>query len=189
MGARGRVVGRAASPGVAGPFVDESDAPLVCQVERGGSIDPYPSSTRPAIPGGCGRATGTAAGSPSSCGRRRSRTTACRSRGRPWRSSSRHSANWWEGPEYAIGYALCESPAGPCERVGDGEWVVGTDTVWGPGGQAFVTDPAGDPWLAYDAWTGPVATYAEGGVRSLRVDRLRLDGGLLVLDGPTDGPR
>ena len=33
-----------------------------------------------------------------------------------------YSGNWWESPAYALGYAVCESPLGPCVKPLDEPW-------------------------------------------------------------------
>jgi hypothetical protein len=51
----------------------------------------------------------------------------------------------------------------------------------GPGGQEFFRDRHGEPWIAYHAWTAPLSSYAAGGVRSLRVDRVQSRDGVLEI--------
>src|SRR5829696_4056518 len=50
-----------------------------------------------------------------------------------------YSANWWESHEYAIGYAVCETVTGPCEKPLDEPWVDYEAPVMGPGGESFFT--------------------------------------------------
>jgi hypothetical protein len=51
----------------------------------------------------------------------------------------------------------------------------------GPGGQEFFRDRYGEPWIAYHSWTTPLTSYASGGVRSLRVDRVEIKDGSLAI--------
>jgi hypothetical protein len=97
-----------------------------------------------------------------------------------------YSANNYQSAAYAMGYATCLSPTGPCENVSvDGAAIFSEASALGPGGGSFFDDARGDHWLVYHAWTAPQTTYAGGGMRSLRVDRLVYDGGALSLAGPT----
>jgi beta-xylosidase len=92
-----------------------------------------------------------------------------------------YSANWYESADYAIGYATCVSPAGPCTKSsGDHALVQSSKALLGPGGQEFFNDETGATWMAYHAWPAPNATYASGGARALRVTRLHFAG-----DDPT----
>jgi hypothetical protein len=85
-----------------------------------------------------------------------------------------------------MGYATCLSPSGPCENVSiDGAAIFSEGSALGPGGGSFFDDVLGRHWLVYHAWTAPQTTYAGGGMRSLRIDRLVYDGGALSLAGPT----
>ena len=97
-----------------------------------------------------------------------------------------YSANNYESASYAMGYATCLSPTGPCMNVSvNGPFVSSAGVALGPGGGEFFADTQGVLWLAYHAWTAPTTTYAGGGARSFRIDRLETDGGVLSLDGPT----
>jgi GH43 family beta-xylosidase len=77
-----------------------------------------------------------------------------------------YSGNYLASTAYAIGYALCAGPLGPCvkQSVG-GPWFGGSTQAQGPGEESFFTDSDGDTYMAYSAW-GPNATgYPHGGVR------------------------
>ena len=65
-----------------------------------------------------------------------------------------------------------------------------TIAALGPGGWEFFEDTLGGLRLVYHAWTAPKTTYAGGGARSMRVDRLSVsDAGVLSLQGPTTTPQ
>jgi beta-xylosidase len=101
-----------------------------------------------------------------------------------------YSANNYESAAYSMGYATCLSPTGPCENVSvNGPFVSSAGAALGPGGGEFFEDEAGGRWLVYHSWTAPTTTYAGGGARSMRVDRLQFDGGALSLLGPTTTPQ
>jgi beta-xylosidase len=84
-----------------------------------------------------------------------------------------YSANWYESARYAIGYATCDGPLGPCEKVTtEAPLLASHGAALGPGGQEFFTDARGLTWMAYHAWTAPHTAYAEGGARVLRLARV-----------------
>jgi hypothetical protein len=85
-----------------------------------------------------------------------------------------YSANWYEGRDYAVGYALCESASGPCVKPLDGPVLASAGDVAGPGGASFFRDGDGTLWIAYHAWTEPVVGYA-GGKRSLHLARVEFE--------------
>jgi Glycosyl hydrolases family 43 len=185
-------IGAATASAAAGPYV-AADTPLVCQVALGGSIDPYPFRdadgtvsllwkndgnccggrtalwSQPLAPDGL-----ALAGDP----------VEILAKDRPWeeplvenpamvlvdgRYHLLYSCGWWESQTYAVGHAVCDSPRGPCAKVGDAPILASGAEVWGPGGQAVFFDREGAPRLAYHGWTAPFATYAAGGSRTLRV--------------------
>jgi beta-xylosidase len=191
----------ATAAGPRGPFVDRSAAPLVFQLDRGGSIDPSPFSDGDTLYllwksddnaldrasslwiQGLGADGLTVAGDPTELLRH----------DRGWErplieapSMLRHddtyylfySANWWESDRYAIGYATGPSPRGPFTKATRWRPWLGTHgSARGPGGQAFVTDPAGAQWMAYHAWSGRRVGYGAGGARALWMARVELGDG------------
>ena len=99
-----------------------------------------------------------------------------------------YSGNWWESHEYAVGYAICETVTGPCEKPLDEPWFKYEAPVMGPGGQMFFTDFEGNLWMAYHAWTGADVGYPEG-ERSLHIDLITFEGDKPVTNGPTYTPQ
>ena len=92
-----------------------------------------------------------------------------------------YSANWYESARYAIGYATCAGPAGPCtKKTTDHPLVYSGADALGPGGEEFFTDSSGATWMAYHAWNAPDASYAGGSARSLRLAPVRFDSGPLI---------
>jgi beta-xylosidase len=84
-----------------------------------------------------------------------------------------YSANQFESADYAIGYAICESPLGPCRKVTlDRPLFASQGTLLGPGGQEPFEDAHGDLWVAFHAWGTDATTYALGGARRLHFARL-----------------
>lgn len=96
-----------------------------------------------------------------------------------------YSANWWEGPDYAVGYAVCETPMGPCTKPADAPILQSgwEGTLRGPGGETIFTDAGGNLWLAYHAWTAPNVGYPSGN-RSLHIDLLHFVNGVPVVGNP-----
>lgn len=100
-----------------------------------------------------------------------------------------YSGNWWESLDYAIGYAVCETVKGPCEKPLNKPWFQYKAPVMGPGGEAFFTDAEGNLWMAYHAWTGANVGYSGGGQRSLRIDLVTFEGDQPLTNGPTFTPQ
>jgi hypothetical protein len=191
-------IGVATPPAVAGRYTP-ADAPLVCDLDRGGSIDP----SFVADGGGlwllykddgncCGWPTtlhsvpltpdGTAlAGEPSDL----------MAADRPWegdlveapsmkRVGDRwlllYSANRWDSPDYAVGAAWCASPAGPCEKQDDPVLAAGGG-LDGPGGVEFVSGGGADRDLVtFHAWPAGAVGYGDGSTRRLQVGHVEVDG-------------
>lgn len=213
-------IGRAIATSPAGPYVDDSSGPFVCQVGGQaalcGSIDASPfvgpngdayllwksDENAPACAGDArlwGQRLGvdgiSLLGSPTELLRR----------DRGWempliegpsmlahdgRYYLFYSAGWWESSSYAIGYAVCATPLGPCaKRTEDGPLVKSGGEALGPGGQEFFNDAAGKTWMAYHGWSSPIVGYQNGGGRSLRIDPIAFDGEAPVVAGPTTSPR
>ncbi|AKV02008.1 glycoside hydrolase, family 43 [Labilithrix luteola] len=213
-------IGRAMADRPEGPFVDESDAPLICQVagEQAmcGSIDPSPfvdddgnafllwKSDENAEP--CRADARLWSQKLAADGLRlEGLPSALLRRDKTWEqpliegpSMAKHdgkyylfySANWWESPNYAVGYATCSGPVGPCEKQSlDAPLVASRDGALGPGGQEFFTDTSGTLWMAYHGWSSPIVGYSNGGARALRIDPISFAGGVPTLAGPTTTPQ
>jgi beta-xylosidase len=189
-------IGRAESGRPAGPFIDSSAAPFICQRELGGSIDASvvrDSSGQVHLlwknDGNCcgvevvlwsqrlaadGRAL---IGQPASLlvrdrpweGRLIEAPTMWREDGR-WRLL--YSANLWDSDHYAVGYAECDSPLGPCRKMGEGPVMASDAATAGPGGAEVFSDRDGGRWVAYHGWTVGTVGYGSGGSRSFRLDRV-----------------
>jgi beta-xylosidase len=177
-------VATSASP--LGPFVDRTSRPVVCDGDEAGSIDPEPfvdpASGQPYLvwksEGEAGRrptriwaqrldARGTALlpGAP----RRQLLQTAMswegpiienpsmvRYGGRWWLF---YSGNDWASARYAVGYARCAGPLGPCTRASRTPLLRSTATTLGPGGASAFLDAAGHLRLAHHGWNAPYTDY------------------------------
>lgn len=195
-------IGRAVAARPEGPYVDDSAEPLVCQTDLCGSIDASPFVDREGRAhllwksdenaDACRAAPrlwsqelaedGLAlVGSP----------TALLTMDRPWEApiieapsmiekDGRHylfySGGRYEGPGYAVGWASCAGPKGPCvKKTTDAPLLRSDGALLGPGGQELFDDAAGGTWMAYHAWTAPRTSYAAGGARALRLARVTFD--------------
>jgi beta-xylosidase len=200
-GASGRqCVSLATSALPGGPFADTSTAPLLCQVQNGGSIDPSPylASNGTAYllwksdDNALGRRTQLWSQQLSSDGRSLvGSRVAMLTQSRSWQSPAIegptmvaagglyylfYGAGAWDSTNASIGYARCTSPLGPCVNASiSGPWMASHGTALGPSGPEVFVDATGATRLAYHAWTGAVG-YQNGGVRSLWIDTLRFSG-------------
>lgn len=196
-------IGRAVSSVPQGPYVDSNSQPILCQVARGGSIDASPfvdDDNRPYLywksEGVAGREPTRIWAAPLSNdglslagpGRELLRTD------RAWegpiieapsmvREGGRYvlfySGNRWESSSYAIGWASCARPTGPCSKAA-GPLLTSRAGAEGPGGQETFRDPGGRLWFAYHAWSAPRIGYPHG-ARTLRLLRLSVRNGVPAL--------
>ena len=74
-----------------------------------------------------------------------------------------YSGNDWDTANYAISYAVCTTPMGPCVKPNAGPWLTGSPTAQGPGSPSVFTDEQGETWLALHSWVG-----ARSGTRRAR---------------------
>ena len=84
------------------------------------------------------------------------------------------SGNRWDSTAYAIGYAHCAGPLGPCQQAA-GPWIASQGQVHGPGGADVFRDTHDRPWMVFHAWIGPVG-YPRG-ARSLLVVAINVTDG------------
>jgi beta-xylosidase len=195
-----------------GPFTDPADEAFICQSDLGGSIDAYPFRdddgklylfwkndgnccglevalwVQELSPDGL-----TLVGEP----------VKLLIRDQPWerplienpamvKNGDRYylfySGNWWESHQYAVGYGVCETVTGPCEKPLNEPWFEFKPPVMGPGGEAFFTDTEGNLWMAYHAWTGVDVGYPAG-KRSLHIDLVTFEDDKPVTHGPSSTPQ
>ena len=195
-----------------GPFRDESNKPFICQRELGGSIDAYPFRDVDGQLYLYWKNDGNCCGLPVGLWVQPLSDDGLELIGEPVELIQRdqaweiplienpamvendgsyylfYSGNWWESHLYAVGYALCESPVGPCEKPRDEPIFQFNQGVFGPGGQAFFEDDEGDLVMAYHGWTPPKVGYPEG-QRSLHIDPVTFEDGVPVITGPTSDPQ
>jgi beta-xylosidase len=197
-----KCIGRAVAREPLGPFADPAKESLVCQSTLGGSIDPSPFRDDGELYL-LWKNDGNAIGVPTQIYAQRLSPDGLRLVGRrttiekndvPWEASVvegpmlwKHdghyflfySGNVYSGAGYAVGYATCRSPLGPCKDAAENPILETTCGARGPGHDALIEDAAGQTWIVYHAWD---AAYSK---RQLWIDRLDWKDGKPVVDGPT----
>ena len=197
--ARVPCIGVAVSASLLGPFVSPWGSPLMCQPDRGGSIDPSVFRDDDGTPWLVWKSEGNPFGEPSRIWSQRLSGDGLGFVGpaayllrtdQPWedgvvenpsmvRIGGRlhlfYSGNHWEGGGYAINDATCATPFGPCTKAA-GPWLASGPAVAGPGGQEFMRFLDGTVLMTYHGWTPGQVGYPAGR-RSLRVDRVEVSNG------------
>lgn len=192
-------VSRAVSSSPTGPFVDDSAAPFVCQDELGGTIDPSVVVDGDGQPWLLFKNDGNCCEVATSIWSARLSEDGLSTVGEyhellaaedDWEGDLIegpsmlvdgdtyllfYSANAWDTSKYAIGYARCRSPAGPCVRE-DGPWKASTAFARGPGGQEFFS-ALDQLWMVYAAWEPGQIGYPDG-ARRLYLDVVEVRDGV-----------
>ena len=202
-------VATAAAP--EGPFVDTTLAPLVCDKDPGGSIDPFPY-----VDPGNGKAylVWKAEGHPGVAPQRLiaqqlrpdglafapgSSPNVLLQPDRPWEAGVVenpgmvtyrgvhylfYSGNHWNTAAYAEGVAVCRTPLGPCTKQGPGPLMGSSGDRFGSAGASPFIGAAGKLRLAYHYWQAPHASYERGGYRRLGIATVHVGpGGRLSVTG------
>ncbi len=166
---------RSAQP--TGPYVDTSAGPFICQPQLGGSIDPSPT----VVWGGGAyvlwKSEGESVHSVSRIWAQQFEPETLALIGGPalllsadraWESGViegpsmtfvggtwmlMYSGNHWGEPDYAVGYATCDSPMGPCRKPADNIALASGDRVAGPGGAEFFHALDGSIGVALAGWS------------------------------------
>lgn len=99
-----------------------------------------------------------------------------------------YSGAYWATGRYAMGFARCDGPLGPCREMSPGRpWVATTGDVVGPGAGSVFASPDGVLRLAYHAWSGGPG-YGAGGQRLLHIETIDVGAnGPALLDRPPAG--
>jgi beta-xylosidase len=196
-----------------GPFTDDSAGPLVCQRQLGGSIDPHRFVDADGVTWLLWKNDGNAIGRPTDLWAQRLSGDGLKVTGTPRRLGLRndqpwegdlieaptvvreggtyyliYSANSYDSERYAVGYATAPALLGPWTKAAGNPVLRSAGAAAGPGGQSVV-ETGGRRWLAYHAWGSELVGDAQGGQRSLWLDRLELGGGKARVAGPTDRPQ
>jgi beta-xylosidase len=191
--------GVALSP--AGPFIDDSGGPLMCQPELGGSIDPSPfiddngrayllwKAESQAIWSQALTADGLGL-----TGEPHTLISADRSFERGvveapsmFREGGTYflvyAAADWNSRRYTTAYATCAGPAGPCSKPANGRILSSGSHLAGPGGVEVFRDGDGALWVAFHAFSEPNVGYPSS--RFLHLAPLRVSGGGLSIEAST----
>lgn len=171
-----------------GPFTDNTAGPLVCDVQGdpNGSIDPQPFVDTDATPWLVWKSEGVPGSEPTRTWVERldasgtgfapgTAPTALLETTGAWENDVTenpamvrwngqlylfYSAGNWQSASYAIGYATCASPLGPCSKVTqNGPLLASNGPRLGPGGPAPFVDANGRLMLGYHYWLAPYVGY------------------------------
>ena len=199
----GQCIGRAVAENPIGPFRDRWDEPLVCRRDEGGSIDAAPFRDEDGSLYLYWKNDGNAIGRTTWIWGQRLSPAGTALAGKPrrlvsndagwegavveaptmWREDGRYvlffSGEAYDGELYAVGYATCAGPLGPCTDAPENPILKTGCGARGPGHQAVVRDGDGATWLVYHAWD---ARFER---RRLWIDRLRWEDGRPAVAGPT----
>jgi arabinan endo-1,5-alpha-L-arabinosidase len=201
-------IGVATSEAPEGPFRHVGDEPLVCQQERSGSIDASTFVDKDGTSYLLWKNDGNALGGQSWLWIQELSPDGLELLGEPvplitanhawegvlveaptlWLHDGRYylfySANTYNTPQYAVGYAVADDIPGPYEKPSR-QPLLKTSIpggLVGPGGQDIVVGPDGEMWLLYHAW-------APGGYRNLHLTRLVWEDGTPRLQGAHNDPQ
>jgi beta-xylosidase len=194
-------IGVAIARTIEGPYTSPGRDPLVCQSHLGGSIDPQPFVDHDGATYLLWKADSNAIGQTSQLFAQRLRPDGLALTGEAmpllhndaaWESPlienpalvAAHgtyllfySGGWYNSAGYAVGYAVCDTPLGPCaKQTTDRPLLASAGAEAGTGGATVLTGPAGDVWLAYHAWTPGAIGYDHGGARSVRFASITWNG-------------
>jgi uncharacterized membrane protein len=96
-----------------------------------------------------------------------------------------YSANAYAQDVYAVGYAVCDAPLGPCRKAAENPILKSSPAAAGPGHSFLVTTAGGQTWLLYHAWPRDAIGSVTPG-RQLWLDRVDWVDGKPVVRGPTE---
>ncbi|MEM9518034.1 MAG: glycoside hydrolase family 43 protein [Actinomycetota bacterium] len=193
-----------------GPFVDDSEGPLVCTLELGGSIDPSTIEVDGEL-WLLWKSDGNCCGIPTIIFAQPLTADGTELAGDAvelirndlgWERDVVegpsmievdgefhlfYSANRWDTEHYAVGRAVCETVTGPCVKDPD-PWLSDTDATSGPGGLEVMAVPnAQIDIVVYHGWTGDQIGYEDDGVRALYARPIRwVDGEPVLVERGND---
>jgi beta-xylosidase len=201
-------VGRAVASKPLGPFADTSTHPLVCQSSLGGSIDASPFRDDDGRLYLVWKNDGNHIGRQPQIWAQRLSPDGLRLVGprraierndEPWeggvveapmlwkhdgRYFLFYSGNAFDSDSYAVGYATCATPLGPCRDAPENPILERACRAQGPGHNALL-QVGGQTWIVYHAW---LPNHA-GDKRVLWIDRLDWRNGKPHVEGPTCKPQ
>ena len=92
-----------------------------------------------------------------------------------------YSGNAFDSAAYAVGYATCDRPLGPCAKAPENPILSSSAVAEGPGHNSVV-ESDGRTWIVYHAW--PPDFFASSDERTMWVSELTWEDGRPVVDGP-----
>jgi arabinan endo-1,5-alpha-L-arabinosidase len=205
-------IGVATSSAVVGPYSPATE-PLVCDLDRGGSIDPSFVTDDAGARWLLYKDDGNCCGLPTTLRAVPLTPDATALAGSavdllsadlPWEaglveapSMSKvgdrwlllYSANRWDSADYAVGAAWCDSPAGPCEKQSTPALTAGGG-LDGPGGVEFVSRSRPNrPLVTFHAWPPGQIGYGDGSTRRLQLGRVEVAGDAVSIGPITTAER
>jgi arabinan endo-1,5-alpha-L-arabinosidase len=203
-------IGVATSGTPDGPFTARGAAPLICQLDQGGSIDASSFVDEDGSRYLLWKNDGNCCGLDTWIYLQRVSADGLTLEGAPlrlirgdlawegflveaptlWKRQGRYylfySANRYDGEAYAVGYATADAAAGPYRKPGEPLLTSGTEhgPVIGPGGQDLVTARDGRTWMLYHSWDPRTIGY-----RALNLDEVVWEDDAPVVRGPHRGPQ
>ncbi len=184
-------ISRAVADDPFGPYVDDSTGAMICPADLGGAIDPSPIVDADGTAYLLWKNDGNCCGIPTRLWAQRlsaDRTgvvgdaTPILGADQQWEAGLVeapsmvedggtyylfYSANAWNSDRYAIGYATCPAPTGPCTKPRGGPWLSSSQEARGPGGPELFRDGSGRLSMVIAAWAFGKVGYRDGGFRSL----------------------
>jgi len=204
-------IGRAVATTPEGPFTDTTTAPLVCQTAEGGSIDASPFRAADGSLYLLWKNDGNCCGLDTWLYVQRMSPDGLRLVGErrrllqqdaPWEGSLVeapflwehdgrfflfYSANAYDQDAYAVGYATCGGPMGPCRKAPDNPVLSSEGEAAGPGHCSLV-EVDGRTWMLYHAWPADSVGDPIPG-RTLWLDEVVWTDGVPKVEGPSDDPQ
>jgi beta-xylosidase len=205
-------IGHATATKPQGPYTDSASDPLVCQSSLGGSIDPNPFRDATGKLWLYWKNDGNCCGKPVHLWAQQlsgdglsltGKPVALMSNTQAWEGNLVeapemvlhdghyvlfYSANNYASDKYAIGYATCSGPAGPCVDVSRQPLVHTKGAAAGPGHCFIVTAADGSTWMLYHAWP-PDSIGADLPGRELWLDPIQWAADLPTFAGPDAAPQ
>lgn len=206
-------IGVATSASPDGPFVDDSDGPIVCQPELGGSIDATHFADDDGTQYLLWKNDGNCCGIPTQFFIQELSEDGLELVGEPtdmgvkvdvlwersiieaptlWKHQDQYylfySGNEYWSVDYAVGYATSSDVLGPYRDAPENPILRTKPPAAGPGHQSIVEDDDGDLWMTYHAWEYPYIGYPQGR-RAMWIDELVLEDGKARVLGPDAGPQ
>lgn len=203
-------IGVATSDKPAGPFASDTQGPLICQADIGGSIDPSSFVDEDGKRYILWKNDGNCCGKPTWLYIQQVSDDGLTLTGEPaqlirndkvwegplieaptlWKHGSKYylfySANYYGDQRYAVGYAVADAILGPYTKPSK-EPLLKTDMrthgALGPGGQDIVLDKDGDTWFVYHSWDAAVL------YRAMQIDELVWEDDTPVVKGPDRVPQ